>query len=498
MMMNGNKTLKMIAVLALVGLAVVLIACAAKPATQAAVGAEEPVESLEEAPAEDKGGGGETAKSDSADAGAVHEEAEAPAAAEPAIEGGYGGGGESADEASRSGAASGAPAAMPTMAAAGAEGVYPPESFDNAATVPDEQFQVSLQAGEIDDNADFGAYLQYRLDFQRFLGGTIVVHDVEISERHTIRVTGSDGLPVLGAEVLVYDGQSLVTALRTPATGVVYFFPRAYPAHAGADAYTVMVSKDRSNTEFRLTRGNTDAVWDVQLDTQQARQQVQLDVLFLIDSTGSMSPQIEQLKENMLSISAQIEALPSSPDTQFGMVTYRDRGDAFVTEVFNFTSNVRKFQNELDKVFAAGGGDTPESMNEGLHRAVADVDWRVEDTVSLIILVADAPPHLDYAQDYDYAQEMQNAAELGIKIFPIMADTGVTGFDRDQAEYVFRQLSQFTGGHFIFVTSKETPKSTGEEGTDLSVQEEAYSVENLDALVVRLIQQELAALSGAQ
>jgi hypothetical protein len=120
------------------------------------------------------------------------------------------------------------------------------------------------------------------------------------------------------------------------------------------------------------------------------------------------------------------------------------------------------------------------------------VDWRVENTVSLIFLVADAPPHLDYPQDYDYAQEMMNATQLGIKVHPIASSDL-----NSQGEYIFRQIAQYTGGHFIFLTYEETPQSSGEPGRDdLSVPEGTYSVEDLDALVVRLVQEELAALSG--
>jgi hypothetical protein len=144
-------------------------------------------------------------------------------------------------------------------------------------------------------------------------------------------------------------------------------------------------------------------------------------------------------------------------------------------------------------VQAAGGGDEPESLNEALYRAIHEVHWRQDNTASLIFLVSDAPPHLDYFQDYDYAQDMQTAVEMGIKIHPI-ASSGLS----DQGEYIFRQLAQYTGGHFIFLTYEDTPQSSGEPGTEHHVQEGSYSVEDLDKLVVRLIQEELTALSSQE
>ena len=63
-----------------------------------------------------------------------------------------------------------------------------------------------------------------------------------------------------------------------------------------------------------------------------------------------------------------------------------------------------------------------------------------------MFLIADAPPHLDYEDDYDYAVEMQGAAGRGIKIFPIAS----SGLDV-QGEYIFRQIALHTMGRFIFI-----------------------------------------------
>ncbi len=408
----------------------------------------------------------------------------ATGAAAPAYGGGYDAG-PSAEKSSNGAVAvapaGGGPAVAVPPGSSGGAPVYSP---------PDQQFQ-GMTAGEVDDNKDFPAYLQYRLDYNRFSG--LPVHDLDITERHAIRVRTTDGQPVLAAQIMIYDGQTLITSLRTTASGIAYFFPLIYPQNSQSQGYTVIVQKDQASQTFTLTRQSKDDVWEVKLGVNPTQPPVQLDVLFLLDSTGSMGDEIDQLKNNILSISAQIAALPSRPDTRYGLVTYRDRGDQYVTRIQDFTPNVQEFQAFLQSVQAAAGGDNPESLNEGLHRAVSDVHWRVDNTVSLMFLVADAPPHLDYPQDYDYAQEVQNAAAMGIKIEPIAA-SGMNS----QGEYVFRQLGQFTGGHFIFLTYADKPQTSGEPGTDMHVQEGQYSVQDLDALVVRLVQDELAQLNAQQ
>ena len=59
-----------------------------------------------------------------------------------------------------------------------------------------------------------------------------------------------------------------------------------------------------------------------------------------------------------------------TPDLRFAMTVYRDRGDTFVAKTFDFTPDIAAFSAALADVTADGGGDYPESLNEGLHEAI--------------------------------------------------------------------------------------------------------------------------------
>ncbi len=106
-----------------------------------------------------------------------------------------------------------------------------------------------------------------------------------------------------------------------------------------------------------------------------------------------------------------------------------------------------------------------------------------------MFLIADAPPHLDYSQDHDYAEDVFTAVERGVKIFPIAS----SGLD-DQGEYIFRQLAQISGGKFLFLTYG----AGGAPGDDTTHHVDDYSVLSLDDLVVRIVQEELANLQPVQ
>jgi len=83
-------------------------------------------------------------------------------------------------------------------------------------------------------------------------------------------------------------------------------------------------------------------------------------------------------------------------------------------------------------------------------------------------------------------EELEKAAAQGIKIFPIAS----SGLD-DQGEYIFRQIAQFTQGRFVFLTYAG-PTNGGAPGDETTHHVEDYSVENLDDLLVRLVEEELA------
>jgi uncharacterized protein YegL len=460
-------------------LSIVLVACGGDSIDSEVQPTEKPVSETEETPGEDVSAIGSKGAGDAPvpppDTGVKVEVTRVVTEVEVVV------------EESRSGVAADAELAEPVVSTASPLAT-PPAAGEGAERVDAMTSELTLNqnsrltAGEVNDNDDWDEYLLYMRNY----GGAAVIR-VDVSERHQIWVTDSQSNPLLGARIGIEANGQEVAVLRTHSDGRAFFFPKALDLQA--DSYTVNVAVKDVTESFVIPSGGPQREWFV---TNRGADQVipaaRLDVLFLIDATGSMADEINQLKENIRAIAAQIDALPAQPDVRFGLVTYRDRGDEFVTRAADFTPDVEQFADILSGVYADGGGDYPEDLNEALSRAVHGPEWRVQDTVSLIFLVADAPPHLDYGQENHYAVEMLEATERGIKIFPIAS----SGLD-SQGEYIFRQLAQVTGGRFIFLTyGSEGPGSTGTE-TDFEVSD--YTVSSLDTLVVKIVEEELSFLS---
>mmetsp|Transcript_37385 Transcript_37385/g.74715 ORF Transcript_37385/g.74715 Transcript_37385/m.74715 type:complete len:475 (-) Transcript_37385:369-1793(-) len=118
-----------------------------------------------------------------------------------------------------------------------------------------------------------------------------------------------------------------------------------------------------------------------------------LDLVFLLDCTGSMGSYIAAAKDNVERIS-QALANAQGYDLRLGLVGYRDhppQDNSYVTRSFPFASSVSQMRANLTQLSAAGGGDGPEAVEAGLLASL-EMDWR-ERATKIVILIADAPPH---------------------------------------------------------------------------------------------------------
>jgi Mg-chelatase subunit ChlD len=127
-----------------------------------------------------------------------------------------------------------------------------------------------------------------------------------------------------------------------------------------------------------------------------------VEVVFALDTTGSMSGLIEGAKRKIWSIATFIAQGDPKPDLRVGLVAYRDKGDEYVTRFYDLTDDLDDVFQKLQSFEAAGGGDTPEHVAAALDEAVNRASWSSDQGVlKMVYLVGDAPPHTDYG-DVDY------------------------------------------------------------------------------------------------
>ncbi|TQV88000.1 vWA domain-containing protein [Aliikangiella coralliicola] len=147
-----------------------------------------------------------------------------------------------------------------------------------------------------------------------------------------------------------------------------------------------------------------------------------IELVFALDTTGSMSGMINAAKEKIWSIASTMAAAKPTPDIRIGLVAYRDRGDDYITQRVDLSADLDSVYAALLDFTAAGGGDGPESVNAALYDSVNRMSWSQDpNSYKVIFLVGDAPGHNDYQDDIPYTTTLSNAAQKGIIVNTIQA-----------------------------------------------------------------------------
>lgn len=175
-----------------------------------------------------------------------------------------------------------------------------------------------------------------------------------------------------------------------------------------------------------------------------------LDLVFVMDTTGSMDDELADVQANLLGIIRVLHRL--SPSLSVGFVAYRDRGDAYLTREFPLspmsTANLSKLVRFVQTLSAAGGGDPPEPVDEALDAALA-MDWR-QDAQGLVIVIGDAPAHTrNWLRSFDFATKFARrpaASGLSRRVSAI--------FTGDSPPEFFVRLARAGGGDFLLHTGR--------------------------------------------
>ncbi|MES9855433.1 MAG: vWA domain-containing protein [Sedimenticola sp.] len=175
-------------------------------------------------------------------------------------------------------------------------------------------------------------------------------------------------------------------------------------------------------------------------------QQAAIEVVFVLDTTGSMGGLIDAAKEKIWSIASSMASANNAPDIRMGLVAYRDRGDKYVTRVSDLSDDLDSMYATLMDFEAAGGGDGPESVNQALDDAVNKISWSQErQTYRVLFLVGDAPPHMDYQDDVKYPATLIKAKSKGILVNAIQC-----GENRSTTRQ-WQQIAQLGSGRYFQV-----------------------------------------------
>ncbi|MEW6251905.1 MAG: vWA domain-containing protein [Planctomycetota bacterium] len=339
-----------------------------------------------------------------------------------------------------------------------------------------------LTAGSFDDNLNFGEFQEFLNEVRQ--GDTSGVYPAfAVGQRIIVRVLSAENAPVFDARVVIKPagGNEPVLDQRTGADGRVLLFT-GVDVTGGANApasFSVTVTPPDGAAPVVATFEATNPDWDVTLAVAATPPQ-QLDLAFLVDTTGSMTDELEYLKLEVRGIAQAVAELFPDVDQRYALVVYRDDGDIYVTKSYEFTASLDEFVGQLGEESAGGGGDRPEAVHLALE-AVAPLEWREAGAAHVLFWIADAPPHTEYGARSLAA--MRVLREKAVSIYPIAA----SGVETD-LEYYMRIAALLTRSEYIFLTDDS---GVGNAHSEPHIP--CYHVQRLDQVVLRMIR---TALSG--
>ncbi len=334
-----------------------------------------------------------------------------------------------------------------------------------------------VTAGDIDDGLNLAAFSRYLARSAKETG----LPRIALGAPVMAQLIGSDGKPAAGARYTLRRpgaAEPFHSGYAGP-EGRIIAFPQALGSGAlkevelrtFAEAGSLQVTKRLTTGSFERVHLPFDAKWQPDF----------LDLVIVVDTTGSMGDEIAFLQKELIGITRQAARQAKGLSIRYGLVAYRDKGDEYVVRNYGFTGSTAEMSGWLRGLSADGGGDYPEAAAAALKTGVG-LDWRRGKGERILLHIADAPPHANQAARY--LSTAQSAAQKGVQIFTL----GASGVGAE-AENVMRQASVATNGRYIFLTDDS---GVGYSHAEPSVS--CYQVTRLDQLLTRVLATELTGI----
>jgi hypothetical protein len=124
-----------------------------------------------------------------------------------------------------------------------------------------------------------------------------------------------------------------------------------------------------------------------------SRRVKKMDVVFVIDATGSMASAIAAARDKACDLAFDLHIHEREADFAWGCVCYRDPVDSPTDahQVFDLTKDAEALTTWLEDIRATGGGDGFEDFVGAIQMALTRISWRGGKRA--LIWIADAPAH---------------------------------------------------------------------------------------------------------
>lgn len=327
-----------------------------------------------------------------------------------------------------------------------------------------------LTAGEWSDlkNWDFWNHALAQADFS----GMPAKWGYNLSDRYSVHVANASDVPMVNVKVELIDANDqILWVSQTDNLGTAELWPRL---RGGVPGGPLTIRIDGSNTFAAIPYSQ--GVNEITYQTGPANG---ADIAFIVDATGSMGDELSYLQSELVDVINEVESNQNGATINTAAVFYRDQNDDYLTRKSDFSSTVGTTASFIQDQQAAGGGDYPEAVHDGLREGISALQWSTNTRARIAFLLLDAPPHEEEQIKAEIKALVDLASQKGIKIIPVLASGG-----NKDTEFLLRYMAIATNSTYTFITDHS---GIGNDHIEPSIGD--YQVEYLNDLMVRLINQ---------
>lgn len=230
---------------------------------------------------------------------------------------------------------------------------------------------------------------------------------------------------------------------QTDINGHAYIWPSAFQNQNYEQLKLIVRHNQTSKTLYINPQKK---IHHVSLDVTQSKI-TNLELGFVVDATGSMGDEINYLKNELTDVISKIQKQMPCVNVRTGAVFYKDHSDEYVSRCLPLDENTARTITFISEQFGGGGGDYPEAVDVAMERSITELDWSDNNSIKLMFLLLDAPPHEDHNSLIKMRKYSKLAAEKGIQIIPIAA-SGIN----QKTEFLMKSIAIVTNGEYIYIT----------------------------------------------
>jgi hypothetical protein len=217
---------------------------------------------------------------------------------------------------------------------------------------------------------------------------------------------------------------------------------------AGGDTKNPFKRTTPGGKDVGTVKGHSDKIRKVVKDA--ATSEV-IDVMISFDTTGSMYPCLQQVRNNVAGLVQDL--FKDIPDLRIGIIAhgdYCDRNRSYVTKRVDLSRDVNKICNFVKTVGRTGGGDAPECYELVLHEARTLASWE-KGRNKVLVLIGDDIPHepsyYDNRKNLDWREEAAALGRNGVSVYTVQC------LGNPYANKFYKTVADTTGGHHLKLTN---------------------------------------------